>query len=325
MGKTSIEWCDFSTNPIRARDKKTGKIGHFCEKISAGCKNCYASRMQRRFGMHEFTATNRDNVELFLDEHVLRQVIHRKKPTRYFWCDMSDIFYDGIPDEWIDACFATIAFTRRHTHMVLTKRPERMVSYLAGLSRCYDRLESKARQLGCTLRFNDIPLTPWPIPSVWLGTSVENQQAANERIPHLLQCPAAVRFLSVEPLLGPIELSDVTKRVDAVSQLGKKSMNGIDWVIVGGESGPHARPCNVEWIRSVVQQCQQAEVPCFVKQVGSVPLCVFDSPDSGVNGFDTADFGDAGNGLVRPFLGDRKGGDMEEWPEDLQVRQFPAI
>lgn len=131
MGKTSIEWTDHSINPIRARLKSTGAVGHYCEKISTGCVHCYASGLQRRFQMPEFGGgQKRDDIELFLDNKKLEEVRRRKKPTRYFWCDMTDLFGDWVQDEWIDACFDTMWLTPRHTHQILTKRPDRMVRYV---------------------------------------------------------------------------------------------------------------------------------------------------------------------------------------------------
>lgn len=174
-----------------------------------------------------------------------------------------------------------------------------------------------------------------PLPNVWLGVSVENQAAADERIPHLLRTPAAVRFLSCEPLLGPVDLRHirpaqkpeaamrpVTGEVveanclsgDCITSLGFGYSGGptVSWVIVGGESGPGARPCNIEWVRSVVRQCQAAGVPVFVKQLGS-------QPEFGAG--ECVRWADAG---PTQRLRDKKGGDIAEWPADLRVREFPA-
>jgi len=157
------------------------------------------------------------------------------------------------------------------------------------------------------------------LPNVWLIASVENQDAT-ARIPELLKVPAVVRGLSMEPLLGPVEFSNVSRRSDAVQQLGRKALDGISWVIVGGESGPGSRPLDVAWVRSIVGQCKAASVPVFVKQLGAKPL--WQEQDSIV------DEGENGNPLPRslwraPLL-DRKGGDIAEWPDDLKVREFPA-
>lgn len=273
MSETSIEWTDRSINPIRARNRETGAVGHFCEKISPGCGHCYAaawnSRTRRTVGEHgigtslDFLPSNRDKVETFLDPEKLQEVLRRRKPAKWFWCDMTDLFGDWVADEWIDQCFAVMALTPQHTHQVLTKRAERMAEYVRTplrLEHIYDHWYS----------FDGGPREAqgWPLPNVWLGVSVEDQQRADERIPHLLRTPAAVRFLSCEPLLGPIEFSDVTRRSDAVAMLGKKALTGIHWVICGGESGPKARPMHPDWVRSIGYQCLGASVPFFFKQWG---------------------------------------------------------
>lgn len=151
---------------------------------------------------------------------------------------------------------------------------------------------------------DDAPEKPrWPLPNVWLGVSVENQEAADERIPLLLQTPAAVRFLSCEPLLERVDLN----RVPRLSHPCAPSLNGrgIGWVIVGGESGPGARPCELAWIRSIVDQCRAAGVPAFVKQLGATPIRQTEDDQ------------------LWHIERDRKGGDMNEWPPDLRVREFP--
>jgi protein gp37 len=164
----------------------------------------------------------------------------------------------------------------------------------------------------------DVVQRRWPLPNVWLGVSVEDQAAADERIPALLDTPAAVRSLSCEPLLEPVDLEPWLRRV-ATSGPGWRMTGGsamaiadivLDWVIVGGESGPGARPCDVGWIRDIVGQCRAAEVPVFVKQAGSKP-------------YDDISLTD-GRFLARLRLRDRAGRDMSEWPEDLRVREWPS-
>lgn len=267
MGQTSIEWTDRSVNPIRARHIPTGKVGHYCEKISAGCANCYASGLQWRFGTPEFVAgQNRDDFEIFLDESKLREVTQRRKPTMWFWEDMSDLFGEWVSDEMIEKCFLAMAATPQHTHQILTKRAERCGMYL-----------SKAIH----------PI----LKNVWVGISVENQRQANDR--HSWLGPAVVTFWSAEPLLEPIDCRQAWRN----SALP-------NWVIVGGESGPEARPCCVTWVRDLVRQCQDANVPVFVKQLGANA--------------------EEGYGVNRKlWLKHHKGGDPSEWPEDLRVRQFP--
>jgi len=175
---------------------------------------------------------------------------------------------------------------------------------------------------------------PWPLANVWLGVSAEDQPRADERIPLLLQCPAAVRFVSLEPLLGPIDivhkLGDVCTECSRKPQLHAQTecpsgylRRGVDWVIVGGESGPGARPCDVEWIRSIVRRCKAAGVACFVKQLGATIRVPDSEPigdvESGWSPFARACVSD--DNLIR--LATLKGGDPEEWPHDLRVREWP--
>jgi protein gp37 len=300
MAATSIEWCDHSINPLRAREKTTGRVGHFCVKLSPGCAHCYSSRLQSRFGLHEFVATNRDKVDLFLHEPALLEVIARRKPTRYFWCDMTDLFGDWVPDEWIDRCLAAMALTPQHTHMLLTKRPDRMRDYMSIPCR-----RERVQAAGERMRPSRLPrhwyhvadwsmrLNPWPLPNVWLGVSCENQQTADERIPLLLQMPAAVRFISAEPLLGPIRLvqQEPPRLADGRvcwppmqpqpstywlahkdwpddCEYWQAKTNGLSWVIAGGESGPGARPMHPDWARSLRDQCTSGGVSFFFKQWG---------------------------------------------------------
>jgi protein gp37 len=233
MPLTTIEWADHSINPMRARNLATGRVGHWCERISPGCANCYSSRDQKPYLTQvEFTVPNRPKVELFLEERALQEVLKRRKPTRYFWCDMTDIFLDEYPDAWIDRCLETMELTPRHVHMILTKRAERMQRYL-----------------------NSRPVPP----NVWAGVSVENQQYAEERIPLLLETQAAVRFISAEPLLGGLDLARYL--------IGAPR---LDWVIIGGESGDgsHVRRMDLDWARSLIRQCREAGVAVFFKQAG---------------------------------------------------------
>ncbi len=298
MNRTSIEWTDMSVNPIRARkmDGSNRTPGHFCQKISPGCANCYSSRMQVRFGMAPFPGVTRSPAdmgeELFLDEGVLRSILRRKKPARIFWCDMTDLFGDWVPDEWIDRCFAVMALTPHLTHQVLTKRPERMADYMRGrdwsnaANWAHDTFIEPLEQ-ALHLEGEIVP----PLPNVWLGTSIENEATADERYGHLISTPAAVRFLSCEPLLGPIDLElsyscpscegvgggrnfssvsldDGAWNCDRCGGTGHAPFNFIHWVICGGESGPNARPMHPDWARSLRDQCQNAGVPYFFKQWG---------------------------------------------------------
>jgi len=245
MSATAIQWTDHSQNPIRAK-LKSGAIGHYCEKISSGCANCYASKMQARFKMPSFPGAGKrdEDVEIFFDDEKLHEVLRRRKPTKYFWCDMSDMFGSWVPDEWIDKCFATMALTPQHTHQVLTKRPERMAEYTRS-SDVGQRIFEAANALCDRTGFSDgwkrwnsggEHTAVWPLPNVWLGTSVEDQKSADGRIPHLLRCQAAVRFLSCEPLLGAIDLSVWIGGIH--EEVGRIDLpNGAGWKVLDRRSG----------------------------------------------------------------------------------------
>jgi protein gp37 len=315
MSKTTIQWTDHSTNPIRY-----GR-GHFCQKISPGCAHCYASKMQSRFGTPHFggaagtvptiwTGAGPPPADagpmLWLDRTKLLDFIRRKKPTRYFVCDMTDLFGAWVPDAWIDLCFAAFAMAKQHTFQLLTKRIERAHTYLS-----HRYLPGRINDVAIKSSFAIYPVTDeWPLPNVWLGTSVEDQLRANQRIPVLQECPARVCFLSCEPLLGPLDLESY--------------LPGLDWVIVGGESGRLARPCYLDWIRSLVQQCRKENVPCFVKQAGARVIATEQSDketDRGVR-LNVACVPDDELPMLVAYQ-DPKGGDLNEWPADLQVREFP--
>jgi protein gp37 len=185
----------------------------------------------RLFGTPPFSTAAAQQMEPFLDRKKLAEVCRRKKPTRYFWVDMSDLFGVWVRPEWIAACFATMAATPQHIHMVLTKRPERLAACLPA---------------------------DWGAgyPNVWLGVSVENRRWLS-RLDTLIQIPAVIHFASCEPLLG--DLGDLSPYLPA-----------LQWVIVGGESGGQRRPMALGWLTSLVEQCQAAGVPCFVKQDGAL-------------------------------------------------------
>lgn len=341
-GPTSIQWTDRTVNPIRARNKQTGAVGHFCEKVSPGCTHCYASKWNERVrpsGAHligtglAFDVRNREQIEFFLDDAKLLDVLKRRQPTKWFWCDMTDMFGEWVPDEWIDRCFAVMALTPQHTHQVLTKRADRLRTYLEFRSRppaittTQDVLIAYARELGVddAPAVKHIGLSKWPLPNVWLGVSAEDQERADERIPLLLQTPAAVRFISAEPLLGRIDLTNYLWSIPGAR------LNRLHWLIVGGESGSGSRACDLEWVRWLVAQCNSADVACFVKQLGAVPMMA--------EGDWRAIFDDR---TLTPLLSARnarripggsvplkfhtaKAGDPSEWPEDLRVREFPAV
>ncbi len=267
--KTKIEWTrgeDGSSgatwNPIRARNLATGKIGWHCEHVSEGCRFCYAERLNLRLGTGlQFKPGRRGDYGIFLDEKMLLAPLRWKKPRRIFVNSMSDTFAEFVKDEWIDRMFAVMALCPQHTFQCLTKRPKRMRHY------CTD--SGVTHRIASAITCVSIPLE-WPLQNCWLGTSCEDQTTADERIPLLLETPAAVRFVSLEPLLGPIKLRE-TLSMDRHSDWlasGLSGEDGLDWVIVGGESGPHARPMHPQWVRNLRDQCATAGVAFFLKQWG---------------------------------------------------------
>ena len=301
MNKTSIEWTHrpgtvgMTWNPIRARLKGQGPKVHsgtFCTRISPGCTNCYASAINKRFGNGlEYTVPNLENVEFFLSEKILQEPLNAKKPCTIFVGDMFDLFHESIPQEMVAEVLRVAFKLPRHTFQFLTKRAERM----------YRLVNAAQEHWG-------VKFGPW----MWFGVSVEDPQRAIERVPILRGTRASVRFLSVEPQLAFIDLGQYLSKAPDTRNLGN-----IDWVICGGESGPHSRPFNLSWAESLREQCRAAGVPFFMKQMGSYPR--FDPhapPHFPVNvpwGLD---------GTIK--LRDRKGGDINEWPVNLRVREFPA-
>ncbi|MGD9470642.1 MAG: DUF5131 family protein [Novosphingobium sp.] len=287
---TAIEWTDATWNPI------TG-----CSVISPGCTNCYAMKLAgTRLRHHESRAgLTRDTKagpvwtgETRLNKQWLTQPLRWKRPRRIFVCAHGDLFHESVPDEWIDRVFAVMGLAPQHTFQVLTKRSKRMREYVTKL---------EAEPFAHTLR-RMAEAWPHPIsqdmivngPNVWLGVSVEDQQRADERIPDLLATPAAIRFLSCEPLLGPVDLGKVyASRDEHGTYLHDAPVCALDWVIVGGESGHGARPMEVRWASDIVHQCRSTGVPVFVKQLGSA-----------VHGKAHKEF--------------------DAFPADLRVREFPA-
>jgi protein gp37 len=273
---TKIEWADATVNAING-----------CSVVSPGCTNCYAMRLAGTRLRHHpsragLTIDSKAgpvwNGEVRLNEDQLMQPLRWKRPRRIFWNAHGDTFHDAVPDEWIDRIFAICALTPQHTHMILTKRSARMREYfghflmLARIGQMIDIVRAteklwdgtpfqRANAFGAKWRLSE----HWPLPNVWLGVSAEDQARANERIPDLLATPAAVRFISAEPLLGPIDLANMP--------FGSPM---LDWVIAGGESGPGARPMHPDWARSLRDQCAEAGVAFHFKQWGEWVPCVTD-------------------------------------------------
>jgi protein gp37 len=325
--KTRIEWTEETWNPT---------VG--CSKVSPGCKSCYAIREARRAAYNPKLAHIYQDVvtpkgeplnwtgKVNMIEQRLDLPRRWKTPRTVFVDSMSDLFHESVPDEVIDQVFAVMALCPQHTFQVLTKRAERMYRY-------FEDGEWYFRTLRCQPKLLSKSHTGIPANHIWLGVSCEDQQRADERIPWLLKTPAAVRFLSLEPLLGPVDLSlaCIYCRANGDHECdGSDSCRGkpLDWVILGGESGPGARPCNVQWIRDVVRQCREARVPCFVKQAGAKPVI----PDAYPFGGDWPEgvrFGGSRDGVPdgceRVFLASKMGADPSEWPADLRVRKMPEV
>ncbi len=276
---SKIEWTEASWNPV------TG-----CTKVSPGCDHCYAETFAERWRGtpgHHFE----NGFDVTLRPERLEQPLRWKRPRRIFVNSMSDLFHESVSTTFIAAAFDVMRKTPQHTYQILTKRHARM------------------RSLARTAAFGE----GWPLPNVWLGVSVEDQKWADIRIPALLDTPAAVRFLSCEPLLGPVKLPIIEEYDGCTCGVGPAGYYGmhergcgtepgpawdrLHWVIAGGESGPGARPCEMGWLRSLRNQCAEVGVPFFCKQLGTV--------------------------LGRQAGAGRKGGDWDAWPEDLKVREFP--
>lgn len=255
-----IEWTDATWNPI------TG-----CSVVSPGCTNCYAMRLAGTRLKHHPSRAGLTidaksgpvwNGKVRLNREWTAQPLSWKRRRMIFVCAHGDLFHEDVPDEWLDSVFAVMDRARHHTFQVLTKRAERMRDYMRHRYELPDYIMDFYRD-----EDGSGPERGWQPPkNVWLGVSVEDQQRADERVPYLLETPAAVRFVSAEPLLGPIELRDIHDGVDCLS---RRTGARLDWVIVGGESGDGARPMHPDWARSLRDQCLSADVPFFFKQWGS--------------------------------------------------------
>jgi len=266
---SAIEWTDATWNPV------TG-----CTEVSPGCDNCYAKAFSERFrgvAGHHFE----QGFDVVLRPERLDQPLSWRKPRRVFVNSMSDLFHNAITDQFITEVFARMWWAPHHTFQVLTKRHSRMRSLLPRIEEWLRLREEDLALVDCPT-----PLT-WPLPNVWLGVSVENQRWADIRVPALLDTPAAVRWLSCEPLLGPIDLHAVPGLDGQYGHAGRHNGIGtpecprishhhhdercrfpLDWVVVGGESGPGARPMHPDWARGIRDACVAASVPFFFKQWG---------------------------------------------------------
>ncbi|CAI6087204.1 phage Gp37/Gp68 family protein [Cohnella sp. JJ-181] len=269
------EWTEATWNPLRG-----------CSKVSDGCRNCYAETVANRYsgpGMpYEGTITDgRWNGIIRLVPDALIKPVRWRRPRRIFVNSMSDLFHPEVPQAYIDKVFAVIALAPQHTFQILTKRPERMLHYLQGLEKrgAHQLLADAAEAVtgdedagifvANRISAGASSKPGWPLKNVWLGVSVENQKAADVRMPLLLETPAAVRWLSCEPLLGEVDLFKAGGlQGGAVGETEFDAHGLVDWVVVGGESGHKARPMIPDWARSLRDQCQAAGVPFLFKQWG---------------------------------------------------------
>ena len=377
---SNIEWTDETWNPV---------VG--CKEISPGCRDCYAAKLAHRglAPQHRGLTVVRADGPHWNGNHrfvadALDKPLHWRKPRKIFPCSMSDLFRDEVSDEEIAAVFGVMAACPQHTFQVLTKRPERTERWFEGVQRResdgravfpHDTAGWRIRQMlrAAVGRFSGTadPHSSgdaWPLSNVWIGTTCEDQQRADERLPHLLRVPAVVRFVSYEPALGPVDFSpwlppvfpDIGCRSECgfitrgsglqclegsacgrylhpgdkghapVSGFcGRVDKPAIDWLIVGGESGHHARPLDLAWARQAVSACKAAGVACFVKQMGARPVVSEERWwADGVSirpGDRPTARARAEDDLLQLLLRDKKGGDMAEWPEDLRVREFPQV
>lgn len=277
MGDNSkIQWTEATWNPIRARlVKDPSKVGWFCEKVSPECKNCYAEKMNEWRGNGiPYAVDQRKKVELYLDEQTLEAPLRWKRPRMIFPCSMTDLYGEFVPFEWIGKVYATMALAgalHGHTFQVLTKRPERRLQFLTKTDEGRGIAKEQYKH-------------------IWEGVSAGTQETANRWIPMLLATPAAVRWLSAEPLLEALDLKQC---------YGTE----LNWIVVGGESGSSARPCDRRWIYEILRAGKEAKVPMFVKQLGRLSHI------------------DDNHRYMQ--LKDGKGGDISEWPDALRIREYP--
>lgn len=332
---TTIEWTNETWNPT------TG-----CDRISPGCDRCYALPMAKRLkGMEQARGaanpkyqtdgdprTSGPGFGITVHPDSLTEPLRWKKPRKVFVNSMSDLFHARVPREFLVRVFAVMAATPQHTYQILTKRPERAARILTDLCRCgtghppgehfRSSMEWAATSHSPTyvpgLEHGIYHRSGWPLPNVWIGTSVENQKYADLRIPALVDTPAAVRFLSCEPLLGPVRLAhqdhsgherdydgdficlDCSTDEEHVPwRTVDNPALDIDWVIIGGESGPGARPFDPQWAADLITDARLVGAAPFVKQLGSAWARTNNASDA-------------------------KGGKPDDWPTDLRVREYPT-
>lgn len=325
MSHTSkIDWTDATWNPV------TG-----CTKVSLGCAHCYAERQfPRIYGHQEVEDTTssrrilrpRRFTDIMLHPDRLDAPRRWKAPRMVFVNSMSDLFHPDVPDSFIGQVFCTMAEAHWHTFQILTKRTVRMMRLL----------QHPPRSFPVAMLTGDV------LPNVWIMTSAEDQRSADERLPLLLQTPAAVRGISMEPLLEAILLNSWPKRMylRTVGCDGAAVRPGLDWVIIGGESGPQARPMHPNWARSILQECASTGVPCFMKQTGAWRPALWTAQTTNGRPWGTLDRTGQWFPQTTPWNGKQgdesdtgeyvmvylpnKGNDPTTWPDAFRVRQFPT-
>jgi len=312
-----IAWTDETWNPIRG-----------CSRVSGGCRNCYAETVAARFSGEgqpfEGLATRnpgRWTGDVRLIASKLLDPLKWQRPRRVFVNSVSDLFHEKVEADWLVTIFAVMALAKDHTFQVLTKRPARMrdwlnddetvprVAYRMGEIAAHHQRAKVLRPRGMRIT-EAMDVVGLSFPNIWLGTSVEDQATADERLPLLLATPAYLRWVSLEPLLDRVDLFEFLHGRPCFEH------EHLDWVVVGGESGPGCRTFLLDWARSVVNQCRAATVPVFVKQMGEQPAEITDKSHG--------QWSHGAKAYTRPVkLDDRKGTDPEEWPADLRVREWP--
>jgi protein gp37 len=268
MTRTSIGWTDFSSNPIKYRDRQTGKVVWACIQAADECRNCYAEALGLRWGKgRPFTRPNLALVEPFLDHIELRTLLTSKLIVgrRLFLGDMTDIFGDWVPDAWLDAIFAAFGVRSDVTWQILTKRPTRLAAYTNDPS-TPERIDAVLASWAATHGWCIDELPAWPLPNVHGGTSAGSQRTADLFVPELLRANLAVRWLSAEPLIDRLDLEPFLVWYDSVHGEPWGPRNDLHWVAVGGESGAKHRQMDLAWLGEVVDQCAGADVPVYVKQ-----------------------------------------------------------
>jgi protein gp37 len=352
---TGIQWTDETWNPLRAQ-QPGGPSGWACVRVSPGCVNCYAEEINssRRWGIGTgltYDVPSLSAVRTFIAEGVLEQPLRWSRARMVFVCSMTDLFGDWVGTEEIAVVFAIMALSPNHTFQVLTKRPGRMRALLSSPNFRAAVAKASVPYGGPGVWGGDPSTMPWPLPNVWAGVSVESQLYADDRVPQLLATPAAVRFVSYEPALEAVDFTHVElaggsvwnalDRREALDGAAEGEAGGVlDWIIIGGESGPNARPFDPAWARAVIEQAAPYGTAVFVKQMGQVwahekrrelraraKELERGRSVPGLGGRVRSDADERRAAGLREMATrvDLHGGHTESWEPDLVVRQWPAV